>query len=218
MGFARGRRPRRNRSPLLDSRQPDECPTPRFARPNSCRSRAGSGAACSSTGRAGNRALTSARTCAPGRAGGCGAARSLSDRSDSTAPTPPPDAGQQAATPPASPPPLETPSPPPTPPAAEAPLPPPAPGREASEVQGVYAPKRLAQLVGTWAYSAEDCERLFQRRGGGWAYRQPVDKFAQAAIVESTKKILLPSATCRIEGASEAEVGLKVSADCADFD
>ena len=103
-----------------------------------------------------------------------------------------------------------------TPPAAEAPLPPPAPGREASEVQGVYAPKSLAQLVGTWAYSAEDCERLFQRRGGGWAYRQPVDKFAQAAIVESTKKILLPSATCRIEGASEAEGGLKVSADCED--
>ena len=32
----------------------------------------------------------------------------------------------------------------------------------------------------------------------------------------STKKILLPSATCRIEGASEAEGGLKVSADCAD--
>ena len=129
------------------------------------------------------------------------------------APSPAPDAGQQAATPPAPPPPSETPS---TPPAAEAPLPPPAPGREASEVQGVYAPKSLAQLVGTWAYSAEDCERLFQRRGGGWAYRQPVDKFAQAAIVESTKKILLPSATCRIEGASEAEGGLKVSAECQD--
>ena len=116
------------------------------------------------------------------------------------APSPAPAAGQQAAAPPAPPPPSETPS---TPPAAEAPLPPPAPGREASEVQGVYAPKSLEQLVGTWAYSAEDCERLFQRRGGGWAYRQPVDKFAQAAIVESTKKILLPSATCRIEGASE---------------
>ena len=105
---------------------------------------------------------------------------------------------------------------PPAPPVAEAPLPPPAPGREASEVQGVYAPKSLAQLVGAWAYSAEDCERLFQRRGGGWAYRQPVDKFAQAAIVESTKKILLPSATCQIESASEAEGALKVSADCAD--
>ena len=215
MGFARGPCPRLDRSPLLDSRQPEECHTPRFAWPNSCRPRAGSAAACCFAGRTGTRPLGSARTCASDCAGGCGSARSLSDRS-AAAPSPPPAAGQQAATPPASPPPLETPSPPPTPPVAEAPLPPPAPGREASEVQGVYSPKGLAQLVGTWAYSAEDCERLFQRRGGGWAYRQPVDKFAQAAIVESTKKILLPSATCRIEGASEAEVGLKVSADCED--
>ena len=69
------------------------------------------------------------------------------------------------------------------------------------EVAAIYAPKSLAQLVGTWAYSAGDCERLFQRRGGGWAYRQPVDKFAQAAIVESPKRILLPSAICRIESA-----------------
>jgi hypothetical protein len=43
-----------------------------------------------------------------------------------------------------------------------------------------------------------------------------VDKFAQAAIVESPKKILLPSATCRIEGASLVEGMLKVSADCED--
>ena len=144
------------------------------------------------------------------------------------APAPPPDAGQQATSPPAptapSPekpaaPPVvaQEPSPPPAPgPPAEAPLPPPAPGREAQEVAGIYAPKSLAQLVGTWAYSAADCERLFQRRGGGWAYRQPVDKFAQAAIVESPKKILLPSATCRIEGASLVEGMLKVSADCED--
>ena len=97
---------------------------------------------------------------------------------------------------------------------SEDPLPP-APGRESQEVAGIYAPKSLAQLVGTWAYSAADCERLFQRRGGGWAYRQPVDKFAQAAIVEP-KRILLPSATCRVESASEAEGALKVSAECAD--
>ena len=140
------------------------------------------------------------------------------------APNPAPDAEQQAASPSPAPPP-KTPSapsvvaqePPPAPaPLAEPPLPPPAPGREAQEVAGIYAPKNLAQLVGAWAYSAADCERLFQRRGGGWAYRQPVDKFAQAAIVESPKKILLPSATCRIEGASLAEGMLKVSADCED--
>jgi hypothetical protein len=99
---------------------------------------------------------------------------------------------------------------------AEPPLPPPAPGRESQEVAGIYAPKSLAQLVGTWAYSAADCERLFQRRGGRWVYREPVDKFAQAAIVESPKKILLPSAICRIDGAREAEGMLKVSADCED--
>ena len=134
------------------------------------------------------------------------------------------DAGQQAAS--SSPAPLpKTPSAPPVvaneapsaaAPLAEPPLPPPAPGRETQEVAGVFAPKNLAQLVGAWAYSEGDCDRLFQRRGGGWAFRQPVDKFAQAAIVESSKKILLPSAICRIEGASSVEGMLKVSADCAD--
>jgi hypothetical protein len=144
------------------------------------------------------------------------------------APAPAPDAGQQAASPPAptapSPekpaaPPVvaQEPSSPPAPaPVAEPPLPPPAPGRESQEVAGIYSPKSLAQLVGTWAYSAADCERLFQRRGGRWAYREPVDKFAQAAIVESPKKIVLPSAICRIDGAREAEGMLKVSAECQD--
>jgi len=35
-------------------------------------------------------------------------------------------------------------------------------------------------------------------------------------IVESPKRILLPSATCRIDSASQAEGALKVSADCQD--
>ena len=144
-------------------------------------------------------------------------------------PTPAPalDAGQQAASLPAAAPSAEKPSAPsvaarePRPPPAaarpaEAPLPPPAPERETPEAQAHYAPKSLAQLVGAWAYSAEDCDKIFQRSGSGWAYRQPVDKFAQAAIVASTKKILLPSANCQIESASEAEGALKVSADCAD--
>jgi hypothetical protein len=144
------------------------------------------------------------------------------------APNPAPDAGQQAASPPPPPAPspetpsappvvAQEPSPPPAPaPLAEPPLPPPAPGREAPDVAGLYAPKSLAQLVGTWAYSPADCERLFQRRGGGWAFRQPVDKFAQAAIVESPKRIVLPSAICRIDGASGAQGALKVNAECQD--
>ena len=101
-------------------------------------------------------------------------------------------------------------------PLADAPLPPPAPERETPEAASPYAPKSLAQLVGAWAYSAEDCDKVFQRSGSGWAYRQPVDKFAQAAIVESPKRILLPSATCQIEGSSEVEGALKVTAECAD--
>jgi hypothetical protein len=130
----------------------------------------------------------------------------------------PPARAPSPATPPAPPVVAQEPSPPPAAPLlANAPLPPPAPGRAAQpEVQDVYAPKSLAQLVGTWAYSPADCDRLFQRRGGGWAYRQPVDKFAQAAIVESPKRIVLPSATCRIEGASNVQGALKVSADCQD--
>src|SRR5579863_6889966 len=145
-----------------------------------------------------------------------------------SAPSPPsPPAAQEAAAPAASPPapaPKTPPAPPivaqelsPAPaPLAETPLPPAAPRREAQEVASVFAPKNLTQLVGAWAYSEGDCERLFQRRAGGWAYRQPVDKFAQAAIVESPKRILLPSAICQIGGASQAEGALKVSAECQD--
>ena len=113
------------------------------------------------------------------------------------APNPAPNPGQQAASPPAlaprpsassAPPVVAKEAPSAAAPLAEPPLPPPAPGRETQEVAGVFAPKNLAQLVGAWAYSEGDCDRLFQRRGGGWAFRQPVDKFAQAAIVEFLEK------------------------------
>jgi hypothetical protein len=128
-----------------------------------------------------------------------------------TAPAP------SAGKPPAPPAVAQEPAPPPAAaPVAEAPLPPPAPGREKPEAEAGYAPRNLEQLVGAWAYSAEDCDKLFQRRGGGWVFRQPVDKFAQAAIVESPKKFLLPSATCQIERTSAVEGALKVSAECAD--
>ena len=134
------------------------------------------------------------------------------------APAPAPNAGQQATslpTPtapspeePAAPPVVaQDLSPPPAPaPVAEPPLPPPAPGRESQEVAGIYAPKSLAQLVGTWAYSAADCERLFQRRGGRWAYREPVDKFAQAAISSRRRKSfsLPPSAGLTARGKRKA--------------
>jgi HlyD family secretion protein len=85
----------------------------------------------------------------------------------------------------------------------------------AGEPGGEFAPESIAQLTGAWAYSAADCDKLFQRRGKALAFRQPIDKFAQAAIVES-QRIRLPSATCQLERASREAGALKVSADCQD--
>jgi hypothetical protein len=46
-------------------------------------------------------------------------------------------------------------------------------------------------------------------------YRQPVDKFAQAAIVEP-QRIRLPSAVCKLEAAARESGALRLSADCQD--
>jgi hypothetical protein len=87
--------------------------------------------------------------------------------------------------------------------------------RVAQEPVPEFAPESIAQLMGAWAYSRADCDKFFQRRGKALAYRQPVDKFAQAAIVES-QRIRLPSATCQIDRASSDSGALKVSGDCQD--
>ena len=47
------------------------------------------------------------------------------------------------------------------------------------------------------------------------AFRQPVDQFAQAAIVES-QRIRLPSAVCQVESASHEGGALKLDAECQD--
>ena len=109
------------------------------------------------------------------------------------------------ATAPAAEPMAQTPTPATEPPAA----------RVAQEPVAEFAPENLARLTGAWAYSPADCDKLFQRRGRALAYRQPIDKFAQAAIVES-QRIRLPSATCRIDRASKDGGALKVSGDCQD--
>ena len=85
----------------------------------------------------------------------------------------------------------------------------------AEESTPEFAPQSIAQLVGAWASSAADCDRIFQRRGRALAYRQPVDKFAQAAIVEP-QRIRLPSATCLVESASRDGGALRLNAECQD--
>jgi HlyD family secretion protein len=87
--------------------------------------------------------------------------------------------------------------------------------RLTQEAPAEVAPESIAQLTGAWAYSRADCAKLFQRRGKALTYRQPVDQFAQAAIVEP-QRIRLPSATCQLERASQEGGALKVSADCQD--
>ena len=77
------------------------------------------------------------------------------------------------------------------------------------------APESLAQLTGAWTPSAADCNKLFQRRGRALTYRQPVDKFAQAAIIES-QRIRLPTSICRLERASHEGGALEVSGECQD--
>jgi HlyD family secretion protein len=112
--------------------------------------------------------------------------------------------------------------PPPAISAPHAPAPAQAPAAHASvsanlgpEPGAVFAPESLAQLAGAWTQSAADCKRLFQRRGSAVAFRQPVDQFAQAAIIES-QRIRLPTGVCRLERASRKGGALEVSGECQD--
>jgi HlyD family secretion protein len=143
------------------------------------------------------------------------------------APTPAPAPAPAVQAPPATPAPVAEASEPVPAPAAEAPAQAAAepnaqtPATEtpsasvAQEASSEIAPESVAQLTGAWAYSVADCGKLFQRRGKALTFRQPVDQFAQAAIVEP-QRIRLPSATCQLERASQEGGALKVSADCQD--
>ena len=70
-----------------------------------------------------------------------------------------------------------------------------------------------AGLAGAWTASQPDCAKLFVRRGGALAYRQPVDKFAQAAII-GPQAILLPATSCHVERVAHANGVIKITADC----
>jgi hypothetical protein len=72
-----------------------------------------------------------------------------------------------------------------------------------------------SSLVGAWTTSAPDCAKLFQRRGGALAYRRPVDKFAQAAII-APQQILLPSSQCRVQSVTHENKAIKIAAECQD--
>jgi hypothetical protein len=71
------------------------------------------------------------------------------------------------------------------------------------------------RLVGAWTTSAGDCGKLFTRGGGKLAYRQPVDRFAQAFIIEPGQ-IRAPTGACRIGSVARDKDGVAVSLDCQD--
>ncbi len=53
------------------------------------------------------------------------------------------------------------------------------------------------RLSGAWATSPAECKKLFVRSGGGVVFRQPVDQFAQAAII-APGAVTLPNQVCRV--------------------
>jgi hypothetical protein len=71
------------------------------------------------------------------------------------------------------------------------------------------------RLVGAWALSPSDCSTLFERSGGGWKYRSPVDQFAQAAIIRPGE-ILMPAAACQVLSVSHTKDGVGMTLQCND--
>jgi len=72
-----------------------------------------------------------------------------------------------------------------------------------------------SRLVGAWTTSQADCKRLFVRSGGGFAFRRPVDKFAQAAII-GAREIRAPASTCLVQKVAHENGLIKITAECND--
>ena len=71
------------------------------------------------------------------------------------------------------------------------------------------------RLTGAWATSQADCQKLFVRGGKGLAYRQPVDEFAQAAII-TPGQVVLPNQTCQVTGAKRQNGLTTLDFSCRD--
>ena len=72
-----------------------------------------------------------------------------------------------------------------------------------------------ARLSGAWATSQADCQKLFVRQGGGLTYRQPVDQFAQAAII-TPGTVILPNQTCQVTSVAHDNGLTKLDFSCRD--
>jgi hypothetical protein len=72
-----------------------------------------------------------------------------------------------------------------------------------------------SRLSGAWATSKADCQKLFVRQGGAFAYRQPVDQFAQAAIIRPGT-VILPNQTCQLTKATHDKGLTTLDLQCRD--
>ena len=79
--------------------------------------------------------------------------------------------------------------------------------------QSVTASEVKRDLVGAWATSASDCAKVFERRGNNWVYRQPIDRFTQAALIAS-RRIVSPTGDCRVTGVSRVNDVISVAGVC----
>ncbi len=71
------------------------------------------------------------------------------------------------------------------------------------------------RLTGAWATTPADCQKLFVRNGGGLAFRQPADQFAQAAII-TPGTFVLPNQTCQVTSVSNDKGLITVNSTCKD--
>ena len=84
-----------------------------------------------------------------------------------------------------------------------------------ASIRSVSARDMERELLGAWATSASDCAKTFERRGENWVFRQPIDEFAQAAIIES-ERIVAPTGTCEVKGVARTNDVLTVTGVCDD--
>jgi hypothetical protein len=70
------------------------------------------------------------------------------------------------------------------------------------------------RLLGAWAPSASDCKDAFEPQGGSLTFRQPVNTFISAFIVQE-RDIRGVNGNCHIGQASTAEGYLRLKLDCS---
>ena len=70
-------------------------------------------------------------------------------------------------------------------------------------------------LIGAWTTYATDCNKLFDRSGGAVSLRTPIDKFAQAVIIDP-QKIRTPASICRVKTVQRQNNAFTIDAECQD--